>query len=143
MLNRYALGKGKISSWSYQGESLSFLPYPTPIKKSDILFLRLKKVHEAALQNINHTKDDTVKETIVEDAIIPVENIQGAVMLISGVQDRLWPYAVMGEQIISRLKAKGFDKHYEHIVFDTGHNGIVMNKDFWRKILKFLNNHFA
>jgi len=167
-INRYDLGKGKMSSWSYQGESLPFLPYPTPIKKSDLLFLRLKKIHEAALQNINHPKDAIVEdaiveetiieeaiveeaiveeaiveEAIVEDAIIPVENIQGAVMLISGKRDRLWPSAVMGEQIANRLKTKGFDKHYEHIVFDTGHNGIVMNRDCWRKIFKFLNNHFT
>jgi len=79
-INRYDLGKGKMSSWSYQGESLPFLPYPTPIKKSDLLFLRLKKIHEAALQNINHPKDAIVEDAIVEETIIEEAIVEEAIV---------------------------------------------------------------
>ena len=44
---------------------------------------------------------------------------------------------------MSRLKAKRFENHYEHVVFNTGHNGIVMNKDSWRKIFDFLKEYYA
>ena len=130
--NRFELGKDSKSSWSYQGEGLPFLPYPPSISKLDLILLRLRKMHEDALQN-------SAKAT---EAVIPVERIQGAILLISGKRDRLWPSTYMSDQIMSRLKAHGFDYAYEHIAFKSGHNGIVMNKDIWRKIFDFLGKHF-
>jgi pimeloyl-ACP methyl ester carboxylesterase len=130
---RFELGKDPKSSWSFQGESLPFLPYPSPVKKWELAFLRLKKMHEDALQN----------KVGVEEATIQVERIQGAILLISGERDRLWPATRMSEQIMNRLRTKGFDNPYEHIVFSSGHNGIVMNKDSWRKIFDFLKEYYA
>jgi len=130
---RFEIGKDAKSSWSYQGESLPFLPYPSSIKKWDLILLRLRKMHDAALRN-------TVR---VKEATIQVESIQGAILLISGERDRLWPASSMSVQIMSRLKAKRFENHYEHVVFNTGHNGIVMNKDSWRKIFDFLKEYYA
>ena len=130
---RFELGKHGSSSWSYLGESLPYLPYPSSMKKMDILLLRLRKVHEEALQN-----SDRVKE-----AAIRVENIQGAIMLISGNRDRLWPATHMSEKIMSRLAANKFIYHYEHIDYNTGHNGIIMNKNCWRKIFDFFKKHYA
>jgi pimeloyl-ACP methyl ester carboxylesterase len=131
--NRFEIGREIKSSWSYAGEGLPFLPYPSNIKKWDLILLRLRKMHEDALQN-------TVKS---EEAAIPVENIGGAILLISGARDRLWPATQMGEQIVKRLKVAGVKNHYEHKVFNSGHNGIVMNKNSWRRIFDFLEEHFA
>jgi len=130
---RFEIGKDIKSSWSWKGEGLPFLLYPPSIKKWDLILLRLRKMHEEALRNTDGAKE----------AAIQVENIQGAILLISGERDRLWPATLMSEQILSRLKTKGFDNPYEHIVFNSGHNGIVMNKDSWRKIFDFLKEHFA
>ena len=130
---RFDIGKDVKSSWSANGEGLPFLPYPSSIKKLDLILLRLRKMHEEALLNTEGAKEATIQ----------VERIQGAILLFSGERDRLWPATLMGEQIMSRLKAKGFDNPYEHIVFNSGHNGIVMNKDSWRKIFDFLKEHFA
>ena len=131
--NRFEIGKDVKSSWSCSGEGLPFLPYPPSIKKWDLILLRLRKIHEDALQNTTRARE----------AAIPVERIQGAILLISGERDRLWPATHMSEQIMSRLKTLGFDNHYEHIVFNSGHNGIVINKDSWRKIFAFLKENFA
>ena len=130
---RFEIGKDVKSSWSWNGEGLSFLPYPSSIKKWELMLLRLRKMHKEALQNTERAKEATIQ----------VESIQGAILLISGERDRLWPSTLMSEQIMNRLKTKGFDNHYEHIVFNSGHNGIVMNKDSWRKIFDFLKEHFA
>ena len=130
---RFEIGKDVKSSWSCNGEGLPFLPYPSSIKTWELMLLRLRKMHKEALQNTERAKEATIQ----------VESIQGAVLLISGERDRLWPSTLMSEQIMSRLKTKGFDNHYEHIVFNSGHNGIVMNKDSWRKIFDFLKEHFA
>ncbi len=130
---RFEIGKDVRSSWSWTGEGLPYLPYPPSIKKLDLILLRLRKMHEEALQNTDGVKEATIQ----------VESIQGALLLISGERDRLWPATHMSEQIMSRLKTKGFDNPYEHIVFNSGHNGIVMNKDSWRKVFTFLKEHFA
>ena len=130
---RFELGKGIRSSWSNNGESLPFLPYPPSIKRRDILLLRLRSVHEEALQN-------TVR---VREATIRVENIQGAIMLISGNRDHLWPATNMSEKIVSRLAANKFIYHYEHNEYNTGHNGILMNKNCWRNISDFLKKYYG
>ena len=130
---RFDLGKAVKSSWAYQGKGLPFLAYPTPISKMALLALRLRKLHEVALQD----------RARVEEAAIPVENIQGAVLLISGKRDLLWPATYMSEQIEKRLIAKGFERHFEHITYDTGHNGLLMNRSCWRKVFDFLQKNYA
>lgn len=129
---RFDLGTDVRSSWSEKGMGLPYLPYPSSINKWQLMRLRLREMHEAALQSVG---DD-------DEVVIPVENTGGAILLLSGTRDSLWPATLMSEQIKRRLKAKGFSYPYEHIHFNTGHNGIVMNKDSWRRIFAFLNENF-
>jgi hypothetical protein len=130
---RFEIGKNVKSSWSYNGESLPFLAYPASVKKIDLLLLRLKEMHENALQNTAGARNSAIL----------VENIQGAIFLISGKRDQMWPATDMSEMIMERLKLNDFKYFYEHISYDTGHNGIIMNKECWRKIFSFLEGHFA
>ncbi len=74
---------------------------------------------------------------------IRVENFQGSILLLSGERDQLWPGAEMGRQIMQRLDAHAFGWPHEHLVFDGGHNAIVMNRNGWRKIFTFLDEHIA
>ena len=90
-------------------------------------------MHEEALQ-------DT---TGVSNAAIQVARIRGAILLISGERDRLWPATKMSKMITDHLQACKFGDYHEHIAVDTGHNGIIMNKDCWRKTFYFLEDHFA
>jgi len=130
---RFDLGKAVKSSWAYQGKGLPFLAYPTPISKMALLTLQLRKIHEMALQD----------KARVEEAAIPVENIQGSILLISGKRDLLWPATWMSEQIEKRLKAKGFEHHYEHMAVDTNHFGLIINRACWRKVFTFLQENYA
>jgi pimeloyl-ACP methyl ester carboxylesterase len=125
------------SSWAFRGKGLPFVPdgissWNSWTLLSTFLFGTLHKAYEKALQDKSQG----------EEAIIPVEKIQGAILLISGRRDQMWPSTLMSEQIMSRLSAKGFAHHHEHIVFDTGHNGPVMKKDSWRAISAFLKRHY-
>ncbi|HEY69408.1 MAG TPA: hypothetical protein G4O08_02365 [Anaerolineae bacterium] len=131
--NRFEISKDVKSSWSFKGEGLPFLAYPSSINKWDLIFLRLRRMHEDALQNTS----------IARDVAIPVENIQGPILLVSGERDRLWPATHMSDQIMTRLQSKGFDYPYEHLSFNSGHNGIVMNRSSWRRIFGFLEEHFV
>ena len=53
---------------------------------------------------------------------IPVEQINGPILLVSGKADALWPSFEMSEAIVKRLGDKGFKYPVEHLSYDTaGH----------------------
>jgi dienelactone hydrolase len=55
-------------------------------------------------------------------AAIPVENIQGPVLLISGEDDQFWPSARLSEIAIARIRQNNHPHEYEHLVYeDAGH----------------------
>ncbi|MBG7610313.1 MAG: hypothetical protein IZT55_05535 [Anaerolineae bacterium] len=130
---RFKIGEDVKSSWSLKGKSLPFLTYPPDVQKRDLLFLRLRKMHEQALLDAEN----------FNKAAIQVEKMKGGVILISGDRDHLWPSTIMGEKIISRLRANEFEYPYEHVVYHTGHNGTIINKNCWRKIFNFLDANYS
>lgn len=130
---RFDIGKDAKSSWSYEGDNLPFLKYPTPINKMDLLLLQLRRMHEEALNIKKGARSSTIQ----------VEKTQGAILLISGERDRMWPSTHMSEIVIDRLEAKKFEYNYEHKAYETGHNGIIMNRKCWRKIGSFLEENYA
>lgn len=55
-------------------------------------------------------------------AEIPVENIAGPVLLITGRDDALWPSGSFSDRIVERLQERGFDFAVTHLTFeDAGH----------------------
>jgi dienelactone hydrolase len=55
-------------------------------------------------------------------ATIPVENISGPILLISGGDDQLWPSTYMADRLMGRLDARGFPHPYVHLRYDdAGH----------------------
>jgi hypothetical protein len=55
-------------------------------------------------------------------AAIPVERIQGPVLLISGKDDQMWPSALMAERVMERLAAHGHPYRDAHLCYeDAGH----------------------
>ena len=58
----------------------------------------------------------------VERAVIPVERINGPVLLASGTDDAIWPSSMMCEQVIERLKQRHFAFSFQHFSYDgAGH----------------------
>ncbi len=132
--NLLSIGENSKSSWSYGGKGLPYVP--SSLTRKDfgaLLTLRLRKTAEKDLQNAAR----------VEEATIPVEKIQGAILLISSKQDQLWPSTPMCDQIVRRLESKEFPHYYEHVVYDMGHAGVVRQKASWSKVFRFLDEHFA
>jgi dienelactone hydrolase len=58
------------------------------------------------------------------EAEIPVERIQGAVLLISGKDDGVWPSAEMAGHVIARLRRHNFAFASESLVYDHAGHGI-------------------
>ncbi|NNE02927.1 MAG: hypothetical protein HKN52_07155 [Eudoraea sp.] len=102
-----------LSSWSLNGEDLEFVPNAYDkrfFETYDGMYLWYRTLSQ-------HDK--------VEKASIPVENIHGDILLVSGVKDKIWPSTYMSEQIISRLNIAKFENNYEHIALPFAGHGIA------------------
>ena len=97
--------------------------------------------------------------------VIPVERINGPVMLVSGFDDQSWPSTLYSEVAFQRLKDNEFTHKFEHLAYPgAGHRlGIAhlprtdagvdwhtwggnardagaANADYWPKMIEFLRN---
>jgi len=109
-----------IPCWTWRGEPVPFAPLPlrsfmlrsaipVGIARRPVMF---RNLFRAGLRN----------REAVERAAIPVEQIQGPLMLVSGGDDHVWPAAEMAEAIRARLKTHGFPYPVEHLYYrDAGH----------------------
>jgi dienelactone hydrolase len=97
------------SSWSYGGEPVPFVPYdmrnlPDPNNPLSIYTNSLKQ------------------QEAVGKALIPVNNINGPILLLSAADDGMWPSVQMSEMIVRCLREGGFSHPYEHITYqNAGH----------------------
>jgi dienelactone hydrolase len=63
-----------------------------------------------------------LKSKEAEQAAIPVEKINGPILLISGGKDQMWPSTQMSLAIMERLKAKGHAFTDQHLNYpEAGH----------------------
>lgn len=115
------------SSWTYKGNEVTYVPAPLKIILS-ALKGDLYTAHKMMLQD---------KEA-VNKAEIEVENINGAILLLSGKKDDQWPASEMSDQLIQRLKNKQFKHYNRHIAINGGH--IAPLKHF-NLVYDFLDEH--
>lgn len=107
------------SSWKHRGEPLPFLPFsfnvnvfrkmggPDPVALLDLYAPALKNEHAVA------------------KAVIPVEKINGPILLISGTDDQMWPSTEMADKVAARLKQHSFAHAVEHLKYAGAGHGIV------------------
>jgi len=91
------------SSWSYQNEPLPYVPV----------------LHA----DYSYSFDEASEETI-ENAIIPVEDIDGPIIAVCGEDDQFynWNSVETIGRALDRLGEKGFEHEYEHLIYeDAGH----------------------
>jgi len=93
------------STFTLDGRPLPYLPYGGP-------FTTIFNLYAKGLQAVGQH----------QDAVIPVERINGPVMLVCGLSDTLWPSCPMSEQVAARLKAKHFTHPLQLLEYpDAGH----------------------
>src|ERR1700684_180963 len=109
-----------IPCWTWRGTPVPFAPlplrgfmwrsaFPVVALQRPVMF---RNLFRAGLRN----------RDAVERAAIPVENIRGPLLLISGGDDHLWRAAEMSEAIVARLKRHGSSHASEHLHFPhAGH----------------------
>lgn len=105
-----APGFPRVSSWSFEGVELPFVPYAPGERFSKSR--KLADLYDESLDN----------KAAFEQAVIQVEKTQGPILLISGKEDALWPSAKMSDLVIARLKQNKFRYAYTHVAYDgAGH----------------------
>jgi uncharacterized protein len=116
------------SSFSHNGESLPFVPLPwkatVPLITGD-----KRRVFDLMMED----------RAAVERALIPVEKINGPILLMSGKQDEMWAATEMSDAMIARLTDKKFAYPHKHIALDGDH---AVPTKHMNEVLTFFNVHF-
>jgi len=108
-------GDGDLSAWSQDGEPVPYLP-PYEGIEDDIdesSYVRFRRTVERAA-------DDVRKR-----ATIPVEEIQGPILLVSAGDDAVWPAEQFAETAIDRLTTNNHSWPYEHRHYPEAGHGIA------------------
>lgn len=70
-----------------------------------------------------------VSEDNIDEAAIPVERINGPVLLISGKDDQVWPATLLSDLAMTRLQEHHHPYVYEHLAYeDAGH---LIGTPYW------------
>jgi dienelactone hydrolase len=102
-----ASAPGGAASWSLRGKSVPFLPYDYSKPFSTPLDLYVRSF---------------AKRSAHPDAVIPVEKINGPILLVCGAADNLWPSCPMSDEAIAHLKEKKFPSRVQLLRYpDAGH----------------------
>lgn len=116
------------SSWILNDKELPYAPTPYSAVPAMISGNHLE-AYNIILENKNAEKK----------ALIPVEKINGSILLLSASNDEAWPSAQMSDKIIEHLKNIGFKKHYEHVIIEGGHTAPLKHFDL---VFDFFQQHF-
>ncbi|HYA33711.1 MAG TPA: acyl-CoA thioester hydrolase/BAAT C-terminal domain-containing protein [Candidatus Bathyarchaeia archaeon] len=99
------------SSWTLRGKPLPFVPF----RLDDKCLERYGFYLGLYLGSLRNT-------AAVKRAAIPVERINGPVLLATGTDDAIWPSTAMCHQIVERLRQQRFAFSFEHLSYEgAGH----------------------
>lgn len=116
------------SCWTFKGKELPFIP----VNEEAVPYLMKR--------DLRGTFEAMLKDTIAEQrSIIKVENINGAVLLLSATKDEMIPAVKMAEKMIQRLKDNNFKHPYQHAIYEGSHTEPTKHFD---KIFDFLETNF-
>ena len=103
-------------SWTYRGQPLPYLPYTiSPELERQVTAGEPVELRLAFLPGLQD-------QASLAAATIPVERIQGAVLLISAGDDRAWPSEALSELARERLATFRHRFPYRHLVYPhAGH----------------------
>jgi len=112
-------GTYQESSWSYRKKPIPFVQARPTLDFFAQLAGNKPIAYRDLFQQGLRDKENVAK------ALIPVERIQGAILLISGRDDQLWPSAFMADKLMERLTKYKHPHPYVHLCYEGAGHGIV------------------
>ena len=107
-------------AWTYGGQALPYIP-----NRIGLRFAARYAWDKLARKPIPTTPlflENLTDSARAAGAEIPVERIQGPVLLLSGKDDQVWPSSLMAERLIARLRQHRHPFRDEHLSYDdAGH----------------------
>lgn len=67
---------------------------------------------------------DETPDHVIDDATIPLEELNGPVLLISGGSDGIWPSRYLLNRAEARLEELDYPHRFEHLTYDAAGHGI-------------------
>jgi dienelactone hydrolase len=105
-------------AWTYHGEPIFFY---TPNDEEETDTVSTQAVQEPISLTPMFLKS-LEDEEFIRASTIPVENIKGPILLISGDDDQMWPSTLFCKRVTERLKKTGFTYPYKHCKYaGAGH----------------------
>jgi dienelactone hydrolase len=105
-----------VSSWSLGGRPLPFISFKvSPQDKEKEMKGELTSFVFFFRNALAQADSATIKK-----AVIPVENIAGPILLISGTDDQIWPSGDFCAAIVTRLKQARFLYDVKHLSIEKG-----------------------
>jgi pimeloyl-ACP methyl ester carboxylesterase len=108
------------AAWTYQGRHLPFMGLQdlTPDQQKQVE----KILHMSPFSSLPLFQMMLENRAAVEKASIPVEKINGPVLLISGNDDRMWPSTMLADMVMERLKQAKHPYPDRHLAYKSaGH----------------------
>jgi len=107
------------SAWTWQSRQVSFLN--TGIRDG-LSWLRKLSRGERVIVTRNMFEKPLSNSRRTQRALLPVDQIQAPILMISGKEDQQWPSDVMSELLIERLEQAEYPYEFRHVSFeDAGH----------------------
>ncbi len=110
----------KLAGWTYQGQPVA---YSVGIPNfSDVINYLSSMVTHKPISIRGTFLRELTNEKRVEQATIPVERIQGSILLVSGEDDQMWASTIYADMIADRLVKHNFPYSYKHLHYKgAGH----------------------
>ncbi len=111
-----------VSSWSLGGQPMPFITFKVTAQDKE------KEMKGELPSFVFFFRDGLAKEdpAVIERAAIPVEKINGPILLVSGTDDQIWPAGDFCEIIKARLKKAGFPYEVKHLSNEgAGHTSML------------------
>jgi dienelactone hydrolase len=108
-------------AWTYQGKPLPFMGRVELTEHQNKELGQISRTNSDAA-NLTYWLFELDDDSAVAKASIPVEKINGPILLISGNNDNLWPSTQMEEMVMKRLKEKRHPFPDRHLAYPgVGH----------------------
>ena len=121
-------GPSGTSCWSYRGEEKSYVPYK---------IRRFNVVKQFIAHGEFNILDYNTGKNVTDESVIPVERINGPVLLISTDADTVWPSAEQADHIEKYLQEHDFSYEVKSLKYENvSHFAVPVRSNTW--LLKLL-----